>query len=128
MTETANLRFVILHHQLPAADNGQVNEHWDFMLEDDGILLTWAIAERPETGKRIAAKRLEKHRMKYLDYEGPGSNNRGAVTQFLSGTFEWQRRDENGILVRLNAESDFDSVEFFVDGERYECEFSSRET
>ena len=43
-------RFVVLHHRLPAESPRAT--HWDFMIEDDGVLRTWALArsrprERP---------------------------------------------------------------------------------
>ena len=122
MSDLAENRFVILHHQLPSA--GQSDEHWDFMLEDGGELLTWAVEKRPEVGKQIIARRLENHRLKYLDYEGPISNKRGSVTQFLSGTYKWIERDENYIKIHLFASSDFDSIEISITDNNATFKFS----
>lgn len=79
-------RFVILRHELPGPQRGGV--HFDFMLEHDGILLTWALKEEPIVGRELHADRLANHRTVYLDYEGPVSNNRGSVSRWDSGKYE----------------------------------------
>ncbi|MCG8449038.1 MAG: hypothetical protein MI725_05600, partial [Pirellulales bacterium] len=69
--------------------------HWDFMLEQEGVLCTWELGELPaawvaQAGSSgpVAAVRLADHRLTYLDYEGPVSNNRGAVSRCDRGTYE----------------------------------------
>lgn len=73
-------RFVILIHDHPQL-------HWDFMLEADGVLKTWRLAEEPGSGRTVPAELLPDHRIEYLDYEGPVSGDRGTVHQFDAGTF-----------------------------------------
>ena len=70
-------------------------DHYDFLLETDaGVLLTWripcfpAIFDQPSPRPhRIAAERIPNHREIYLDYEGPLSDGRGAVTSFMAGDY-----------------------------------------
>src|SRR5262245_11174038 len=84
-------RYVILRHETPKSDRAPI--HWDFMLESDGILRTWALAELPVLQREIAADELADHRLAYLDYEGPISGDRGTVTQWDAG--EYQLRGES---------------------------------
>jgi hypothetical protein len=75
-------RFVILHH------TGFGREHWDLMLEHEGVLLTWQLFAEPGPGLPIPieASRIGDHRRAYLDYEGPVSGGRGFVKQVDSGS------------------------------------------
>lgn len=79
-------RFVILFHSLPAANVR--SSHWDLMLENGDSLLTFAMQSKPQTGSTIAADRLHDHDPKYLDYEGPISNDRGEVSRIANGTWK----------------------------------------
>lgn len=74
-------RFVILEHDHPVL-------HWDLMLEADGVLQTWRLAQAPEVGRTIEATALGDHRLAYLDYEGPVSGNRGTVRRWDAGDFD----------------------------------------
>jgi hypothetical protein len=76
-------RFVVLHHKFP--DSHPRTDHWDLMIEQNGELLTWALAEPLACGSPISATRLAPHRLAYLDYEGPVSGDRGAVKRVASG-------------------------------------------
>ena len=90
-------RFVILRHELPP-ESGRPS-HWDLMLERDGTLRTWALETLPQPGRDVPADALPDHRIAYLDYEGPVSNNRGAVTRWDAGTY--QVADETPDRLRL---------------------------
>jgi len=75
------MRFVILHHRLSEG------EHWDLMLEQGDVLLTWQLA-RPPVGPEvlpISARRIQDHRKEYLEYEGPIRGDRGFVRRFDGG-------------------------------------------
>ena len=82
-------RFVILEHDHP-------EPHLDFMLEENGALLTWRLPAdlQPVPGEtlRLQARPLPEHRLHYLTYEGPVSGNRGSVRQRDAGEFEWLAR------------------------------------
>ena len=77
-------RFVILHHLSPTG------EHWDLMLELERDLMTWQLRSQP-TGRGacpIDCVRIQDHRKRYLDYEGPIRGGRGVVTRVDAGRFE----------------------------------------
>ncbi|MBI1903632.1 MAG: hypothetical protein HYS13_21225 [Planctomycetia bacterium] len=95
-------RFVVLKH-VPSP-GGDRPLHWDFMLEDEGRLWTWALSEPPAAGATVAAERLADHRLAYLDYEGEVSGNRGIVTRFDSGQFQWLARTEDRLEIALRGE------------------------
>jgi len=77
-------RFVILHHRLDDS------EHWDLMLEQGDVLLTWQLLREPVNRESlpIPARRIGDHRKAYLDYEGPITGNRGTVRRVDSGSVE----------------------------------------
>ncbi|MDR1269611.1 MAG: hypothetical protein LBK82_08805 [Planctomycetaceae bacterium] len=77
-------RFVVLFHEHPDRD------HWDFMLEREIALTTWAVPPQllPLQSFECQVKKLPDHRLCYLDYEGAISNHRGSVRQLDSGTYQ----------------------------------------
>jgi hypothetical protein len=77
--------FVILQHQLPSGN--ERGSHWDFMLQVDDHLRTWALADPPANETTVDAMLLDDHRLDYLNYEGPVSGNRGAVSQWDRGSY-----------------------------------------
>ena len=86
------LDFVILQHDF--ADDSDRTDHWDLMLRDGDELLTWAIEQNPLETKRAVGKRLPNHRLRYLNYEGPISDDRGTVQRIAVGKFRWlDKRD-----------------------------------
>ena len=82
-------RYCVLWHELPD------EPHYDFMVTADGeeLLRTWRVAVPPvmwsEAGALIMQP-LPAHRRIYLDYEGPVSGNRGAVTRVAEGQCIWR--------------------------------------
>jgi len=91
--------FVILFHQVPKQADRR--DHWDLMLQDQDRLLTWELASRPEVGATVRATRLPDHRLTYLDFEGPLSKNRGIVSQWEKGRFQWLTQSQSQWIVRL---------------------------
>jgi len=87
-------RFVILEHDHPQL-------HWDFMLEAKEVLRTWKLDMPPQVGQTINAELSFDHRLIYLDYEGPLSNNRGSATRWDTGTFNWQNDTKDHVLIDL---------------------------
>ena len=78
-------RFVVLHHLAPPTDPRE--PHWDLMLEQDDKLETWALPAPPTAELTQPVQRLADHRIRYLDYEGPVSGNRGTVQRWDWGTY-----------------------------------------
>ena len=75
------------------------------MLEEDGKLRTWqldqlptgwaeALGTPPGDQATVNALPLPDHRLIYLEYEGPLSDNRGTVSQCDAGNFQTTRREE----------------------------------
>lgn len=73
-------RFSILLHDYPWW-------HWDFLLENGDHALCWRLLRQPCCGEPIAAQRLQPHRLKYLDFEGPVSQDRGVAIQVAQGSY-----------------------------------------
>ncbi len=92
--KTTMPRFAVLIHDHPTL-------HWDFLLERDGSCRTWRLTKAPDTPGDIRTEAIADHRLMYLDYEGPVSGDRGTVTQWDAGTFEWLIEDGNHLEVRL---------------------------
>ena len=100
----ACFRFVVLHHQLPA--KSRRSSHWDLFLEQPpewGImLLSFEAPNSPlEWGPRTVIRKLPDHRSRYLDYEGPISDNRGSVRRVLEGHIQWLVNTPEFLTIRI---------------------------
>ena len=129
-------RFVVLFHQCPP-DYARPS-HWDLMLEADGVLRTWALAQLPchwlrahqatvaacgscpplAASDTVHAEQLADHRMAYLDYEGPVSGNRGSVVRVASGSFAELGRAADQLAIALTSPSWCGRVAFHRDSDR----------
>lgn len=87
-------RYAILEHDHPAL-------HWDLLLEHGSACRTWRLTAPPGDGDAIRAEPLPDHRLAYLDYEGPVSGGRGAVSRWDAGRFVWLRATEECAAVLL---------------------------
>ncbi len=86
MSETQSPRFV-LH------DHAAKHHHFDFRLEWDGVLKSWAVPKGlPEqAGERRLAIAVEDHELSYISFEGvipEGEYGAGTVSIADQGTYE----------------------------------------
>ena len=98
-------RFVVLQH------DGPRGLHWDLMVETGSVLATWSLPLPPNFDHESPAQSLADHRVKYLDYEGPVSGDRGAVVRWDAGTYELIERTERRLVARLSGEKLIGRVE-----------------
>ncbi len=103
-------RFVVLFHEMPH-ENDRAS-HFDWMFEMNGSLRTWAVESNkdiksfvskpsPSEQFRWPAVKLVNHRIDYLNYEGPISNNRGRVSRCLMGEFDLLHDAEDSFQANL---------------------------
>ena len=84
--------------------------HYDFRLERDGVLVSWAVPKGVPTdpGKNHLAVQTEDHPLEYGSFEGSipeGEYGAGEVTIWDAGTYELEKwRDGKEVIVTLHGE------------------------
>jgi bifunctional non-homologous end joining protein LigD len=86
--------------------------HWDFRLEHDGVLMSWALPKGVPTdpGKNHLAVQTEDHPLEYGGFEGTipaGEYGAGEVSIWDAGDYELEKwRDGKEIIATLNGRPD----------------------
>ena len=84
--------------------------HWDFRLEHDGVLVSWALpkGEPDDPGVNHLAVQTEDHPLEYGSFEGTiarGEYGAGEVTIWDSGEFDLEKwRDGKEVIVVLHGD------------------------
>lgn len=84
--------------------------HWDFRLEHDGVLVSWALPKGvpTEVATNHLAVQTEDHPLEYGSFEGSipaGEYGAGEVTIWDAGTYELEKwRDGAEVIVTLHGE------------------------
>lgn len=107
-------RFVLLYHECPSGY--EKPSHWDFMLEVGEVLWTWELRELPaewqssladvviSQNSMVTARRLADHRLAYLEYEGPLTNDRGHVTRIAGGEYTFLENTVQQIIASMTGD------------------------
>jgi bifunctional non-homologous end joining protein LigD len=95
-------RFVVQEHHATAL-------HWDFRLERDGVLVSWAVPKGPPVDPRTnhLAVHTEDHPLDYYDFEGEipkGQYGGGKVVLWDRGTYDEEEWTDTKVKVVLHGE------------------------
>lgn len=98
----AGTRFVIQEHHAS-------HLHWDFRLEHDGVLVSWALPKGlpADPRKNRLAVHTEDHPLSYIDFSGTipeGNYGAGRVSVWDRGTYECHKFRDDEVLVTLHGE------------------------
>jgi bifunctional non-homologous end joining protein LigD len=93
-------RFVIQEHHARSL-------HWDFRLERDGVLVSWAVPKGlpPDKGTNHLAVHVEDHPLEYAGFEGEipaGEYGAGQVSIWDDGTFDELKWSDRKVEVHLH--------------------------
>ena len=111
-------RFVVQEHHARRL-------HWDFRLEHDGVLVSWAVPKGvpADPKKNHLAVHVEDHPLAYIDFAGvipAGNYGAGQVSIWDHGTYEIEKWSDREVMVILHGkELQGRYVLFLTNGENW---------
>ncbi|HEY1163248.1 MAG TPA: DNA polymerase ligase N-terminal domain-containing protein, partial [Candidatus Dormibacteraeota bacterium] len=98
--ETKAPRFVVQEHHARRL-------HWDFRLEHDGVLVSWAVPKGvpADPKKNHLAVHVEDHPLDYIDFAGTipaGNYGAGTVSIWDHGTYDIEKWSDREVMVVLH--------------------------
>jgi DNA ligase D-like protein (predicted 3'-phosphoesterase) len=111
------------HPRFTIQKHAATSLHYDFRLEVDGVLASWAVPKGPSTNpadKRLAM-RTEDHPLDYLEFEGvipKGEYGAGPVIVWDRGVFENISETRRGEALDLSKAIEMGDVKVFLLGEK----------
>ncbi|MFJ1594870.1 DNA polymerase ligase N-terminal domain-containing protein [Kitasatospora albolonga] len=103
--------------------------HFDFRLEVDGVLKSWAVPRGPSenpSDRRLAVE-TEDHPLEYREFEGvipPGESGSGTVIVWDQGTYEPLSHDRQGDAVPFADSLALGHATFWLHGAKLHGEFA----
>ncbi|MFD7857113.1 DNA polymerase ligase N-terminal domain-containing protein [Streptomyces microflavus] len=103
--------------------------HFDFRLEVDGVLKSWAVPRGPSenpSDRRLAVE-TEDHPLEYREFEGViphGESGSGTVIVWDQGTYEPLGHDQEGEAVSFSASLALGHATFWLHGAKLRGEFA----
>jgi DNA ligase D-like protein (predicted 3'-phosphoesterase) len=109
--------------------------HWDFRLEREGVLRSWAVPKGPpeKPGEKRLAVAVEDHPLDYAGFEGTipeGEYGAGTVEIWDRGTYEALKWTEDKIEIRIRGErlsGQYELVRFRKAGDKEWLIFKKKE-